>query len=95
LRLTSEELAELDARATREHKTRSELIREALSAMPRERPRPLKHGISAEDAIQAASWGQDVADLAGVATARVPAPVSDDRIRLRSSASRRGSRDGR
>lgn len=32
LRLTSEELAELDARAAREHKTRSELIREALSA---------------------------------------------------------------
>lgn len=32
LRLTSEELAELDARAAREHKTRSELIREALAA---------------------------------------------------------------
>lgn len=32
LRLTAEELAELDARAAREHKTRSELIRDALSA---------------------------------------------------------------
>lgn len=32
LRLTAEELAELDALAAREHKTRSELIREALSA---------------------------------------------------------------
>ena len=31
-RLTSEELADLDARASREHKTRSELIREALAA---------------------------------------------------------------
>jgi len=32
LRLTAEELADLDARAAREHKTRSELIRDALSA---------------------------------------------------------------
>ncbi|WES63921.1 ribbon-helix-helix protein, CopG family [Microbacter sp. GSS18] len=32
LRLTSEELAALDARAAREHKTRSELIREAIAA---------------------------------------------------------------
>lgn len=32
LRLTAEELAELDALAAREHKTRSELIRDALSA---------------------------------------------------------------
>jgi hypothetical protein len=32
LRLTSEELAALDARAAREHKTRSELIRDALAA---------------------------------------------------------------
>ena len=32
LRLTSEELAELDARAARAHKTRSELIRDALAA---------------------------------------------------------------
>lgn len=32
LRLTSEELAALDARAKREHKTRSELIRDALAA---------------------------------------------------------------
>lgn len=32
LRLTSEELAALDARAARAHKTRSELIREALAA---------------------------------------------------------------
>ena len=32
LRLTSEELAALDARAAREHKTRSELIRDALVA---------------------------------------------------------------
>lgn len=32
LRLTSDELAELDARAARTHKTRSELIREALGA---------------------------------------------------------------
>ncbi len=32
LRLTSDELAALDARAAREHKTRSELIRDALAA---------------------------------------------------------------
>lgn len=32
LRLTSEELAELDALAARAHKTRSELIRDALAA---------------------------------------------------------------
>lgn len=32
LRLTSEELAELDARAAQAHKTRSELIRDALAA---------------------------------------------------------------
>ena len=32
LRLTSEELAELDALAARTHKTRSELIRDALAA---------------------------------------------------------------
>ena len=32
LRLTSEELAELDALAARRHKTRSELIRDALAA---------------------------------------------------------------
>ncbi len=32
LRLTGEELAALDARAAREHKTRSELIRDALVA---------------------------------------------------------------
>ncbi|WP_345801672.1 ribbon-helix-helix protein, CopG family [Microbacterium sp. AZCO] len=32
LRLTSEELAALDARAAREHKSRSELIREAIAA---------------------------------------------------------------
>ena len=32
LRLTSEELAELDARAALAHKTRSELIRDALAA---------------------------------------------------------------
>jgi predicted transcriptional regulator len=32
LRLTSEEIAALDARAAREHKTRSELIREAIAA---------------------------------------------------------------
>jgi hypothetical protein len=32
LRLTSEELASIDARATREGKTRSEIIREALAA---------------------------------------------------------------
>lgn len=32
LRLTTEELAELDARAARAHKTRSELIRDALAA---------------------------------------------------------------
>ncbi|WP_286310007.1 ribbon-helix-helix domain-containing protein [Agromyces mangrovi Wang et al. 2018] len=32
LRLTSEELAALDARAEREHKTRSELIRDAIAA---------------------------------------------------------------
>ncbi|MFD4421257.1 ribbon-helix-helix protein, CopG family [Agromyces sp. NPDC058484] len=32
LRLTSEELAALDARAAREHKTRSEFIRDALAA---------------------------------------------------------------
>lgn len=32
LRLTSEELAALDTRAAREHKTRSELIRDALAA---------------------------------------------------------------
>jgi len=31
LRLTAEELAAIDARAAREHKTRSELIREALA----------------------------------------------------------------
>ncbi|WP_062299306.1 ribbon-helix-helix protein, CopG family [Demequina maris] len=33
LRLTPEEVAALDARAAREHKTRSELIREALTAL--------------------------------------------------------------
>lgn len=32
LRLTTEELAALDARAAREHKTRSQLIREAIAA---------------------------------------------------------------
>ena len=32
LRLTTEELAALDARAAREHKSRSELIREAIAA---------------------------------------------------------------
>ena len=32
LRLTVEEIADLDARATREGKTRSEVIREALTA---------------------------------------------------------------
>ncbi len=32
LRLTADELAALDARAAREHKTRSELIREAIAA---------------------------------------------------------------
>ncbi|GAA1929631.1 hypothetical protein GCM10009775_22100 [Microbacterium aoyamense] len=32
LRLTAEELAALDARAEREHKSRSELIREAIAA---------------------------------------------------------------
>lgn len=32
LRLTTDELAALDARAEREHKTRSELIREAIAA---------------------------------------------------------------
>ncbi|MAP62596.1 MAG: CopG family transcriptional regulator [Microbacterium sp.] len=32
LRLTADELAVLDARAEREHKTRSELIREAIAA---------------------------------------------------------------
>jgi predicted transcriptional regulator len=32
LRLTAEELAALDARAAREHKSRSELIREAIAA---------------------------------------------------------------
>ena len=32
LRLTTEELSELDARAAREHKTRSEAIRDALAA---------------------------------------------------------------
>lgn len=32
LRLTTEELAALDARAEREHKSRSELIREAIAA---------------------------------------------------------------
>lgn len=32
LRLTAEELATLDARAAREHKSRSELIREAIAA---------------------------------------------------------------
>ena len=32
LRLTAEELAKLDARAAREHKSRSELIREAIAA---------------------------------------------------------------
>lgn len=32
LRLTADELAALDARAEREHKTRSELIREAIAA---------------------------------------------------------------
>ncbi|MGV1034327.1 MAG: ribbon-helix-helix protein, CopG family [Microbacteriaceae bacterium] len=32
LRLTAEELAALDARAAREHKTRSEAIRDALAA---------------------------------------------------------------
>ncbi len=32
VRLTSEELDALDARAEREHKTRSELIREAIAA---------------------------------------------------------------
>jgi hypothetical protein len=32
LRLTADELAAIDARAAREHKTRSELIREALAA---------------------------------------------------------------
>ena len=32
LRLTTDELAALDARAAREHKTRSELIRDALAA---------------------------------------------------------------
>lgn len=34
LRLTADELAALDARAAREHKTRSEAIREALAAYP-------------------------------------------------------------
>ncbi|MDN4476359.1 ribbon-helix-helix protein, CopG family [Demequina sp. SYSU T00192] len=33
LRLTPDEVAALDARAAREHKTRSELIREALTAL--------------------------------------------------------------
>ncbi|WP_062530097.1 ribbon-helix-helix protein, CopG family [Demequina rhizosphaerae] len=33
LRLTPEEVAALDARAAREHKTRSELIREAVAAL--------------------------------------------------------------
>ncbi|MBF9337071.1 ribbon-helix-helix protein, CopG family [Microbacterium lacticum] len=32
LRLTAEQLAKLDARAAREHKSRSELIREAIAA---------------------------------------------------------------
>jgi metal-responsive CopG/Arc/MetJ family transcriptional regulator len=32
LRLTADELAALDARAAREHKSRSELIREAIAA---------------------------------------------------------------
>lgn len=32
LRLTTDELAALDARAAREHKSRSELIREAIAA---------------------------------------------------------------
>ncbi|WP_308193801.1 ribbon-helix-helix protein, CopG family [Microbacterium sp. SS28] len=32
LRLTTDELAALDARAAREHKTRSQLIREAIGA---------------------------------------------------------------
>ncbi len=32
LRLTAEQLAKLDARAAREHKLRSELIREAIAA---------------------------------------------------------------
>lgn len=32
LRLTAEELEALDARAAREHKSRSELIREAIAA---------------------------------------------------------------
>lgn len=32
LRLTAEELSALDARAAREHKSRSELIREAIAA---------------------------------------------------------------
>jgi hypothetical protein len=36
LRLTAEELAEIDARAAREGKTRSDIIREALAASPRE-----------------------------------------------------------
>ncbi|WP_062390074.1 ribbon-helix-helix protein, CopG family [Demequina iriomotensis] len=33
LRLTPDEVAALDARAAREHKTRSDLIREALTAL--------------------------------------------------------------
>ncbi|WP_084104749.1 ribbon-helix-helix protein, CopG family [Demequina sp. NBRC 110056] len=41
LRLTAEELSALDARAAREHKTRSQLIRDALSQLSaRESTRP-------------------------------------------------------
>lgn len=65
LRLTAEELEALDARAAREHKSRSELIREAIAAFAAWgfTESALKHGLSRDDILQAAAWPLWIEDL--------------------------------
>ncbi len=56
VRLTAEELDSLDAAAAKNDMSRSEAIRIGPSRGVKVHPGALKHGVSAEDAVQAAEW---------------------------------------